>query len=341
MAIEGMQLVFRYGGSFETNADEGHVIYKGGKLKVTKYNGNSSVEELKKIVASSYTISFVNSRHNALPEQDQDIQVALNPELVLECDMEYIEPLESSCRGVGNEAAGKATIGGFEKIMFDIQCADPKAYKWIKNIVPKFWADASFPGFRYNHLTSNMAESFNAWILSAREKPIITMCEEIRVQLIKFEEKRELGNTLSSMLVPKAQELLDLQKMKAQFFHTVISTMDTQFEIHYLGKKHAVDLTHWTCSCRKWQLSGILCAHVNAAINHMYLDPTVYCLRYFTVEYFKRAFEAPFAPVPDVLELTDVVQQKMSLRTSRESMAVPRFHFYPSVSASANMTVDA
>ncbi|ERN11842.1 hypothetical protein AMTR_s00020p00079570 [Amborella trichopoda] len=117
----------------------------------------------------------------------------------------------------------KATIGGFQKIMFDIQCVDPEAYDWIKNIPPKFWADAYFPRSRYSHLTSNMAESFNAWILSAREKPIITMYEEIRVQLkARFEEKRELGNTWSGMLVPKAQELLDMRKMKARFFHNFI-----------------------------------------------------------------------------------------------------------------------
>ncbi|ERM99645.1 hypothetical protein AMTR_s00088p00180620, partial [Amborella trichopoda] len=101
-----------------------------------------------------------------------------------------------------------------------------------------------------------------------------------------LEEKRELGNTCSGMLVPNAQELLDTRKMKARFLYTVISVMDTQFEIHYLGKKYAVDLTHWTCSCRKWQLSGIPCVHVIATINHIYLDPTVYCLKYFTVEYF-------------------------------------------------------
>ncbi|ERN17905.1 hypothetical protein AMTR_s00047p00228080 [Amborella trichopoda] len=136
--------------------------------------------------------------------------------------------------------------------MFDIQRTDPKAYEWITNILPKSWADAYFPEARYNHLTSNIAESFNAWILSAREKPIITMYEELRVQLMtKFEEKMKLGNSWSTMLVPKAQELLDLRKMKTRFLHTVISAMDTQFEIHYLGKKYAVDLTRWTCSCRK------------------------------------------------------------------------------------------
>ncbi|ERN02403.1 hypothetical protein AMTR_s00096p00114660 [Amborella trichopoda] len=124
-----------------------------------------------------------------------------------------------------------------------------------------------------------MAESFNAWILSAREKSIITMCDEIMVQLMtKFEEKREL---------------------------------DTQFKIHYLEKKYAVDLTHWTCSCIKLQLNGIPCVHAIAAINHMHLDLPVYCSKYFTVEYFRRAFETPFAPVPDDIELTGIYNRTL------------------------------
>ncbi|XP_020530424.1 uncharacterized protein LOC110008266 [Amborella trichopoda] len=164
-----------------------------------------------------------------------------------------------------------------------------------------------------------MVESFNAWILSAREKLIITMCEEIRIQLMtKFEEKRELGNTWSSMLVPKAQELLDMRKMKARFLHKVISVIDTLFEIHYLGKKYAIDLMQLTCSCRKWKLSGIPYGHAIAAINHMHMDPTVYCLKYFTVEYFRKAFETPFALVPDDIELTGIYNRTvLPPRTTR------------------------
>ncbi|ERM97553.1 uncharacterized protein LOC110006487 [Amborella trichopoda] len=164
-----------------------------------------------------------------------------------------------------------------------------------------------------------MAESFNAWILSTREKPIITMCKEIRIQLmIRFEEKRELGNTWSGMLVSKAQELLDMRKMKARFLHKVISAMEMLFEIHYIGKKYVVDLMRWTYSYKKWQFSGIPCAHAIAAINHMHMDTTMYRLKYFIVEYFRRAFETPFALVPDNIELTGIYNWTVLLpRTTR------------------------
>ncbi|ERN20390.1 hypothetical protein AMTR_s00068p00058140 [Amborella trichopoda] len=78
--------------------------------------------------------------------------------------------------------------------------------------------------------------------------------------------------------------------------------MDSQFEIHYLGKKCVVDLRHWTCNCKKWQLSGISCGHAIVAINHMNLDPIAYCLQYFTVEYFKKALS--LGHVLEDIELT-------------------------------------
>ncbi|ERN01706.1 hypothetical protein AMTR_s00090p00174240 [Amborella trichopoda] len=94
--------------------------------------------------------------------------------------------------------------------------------------------------------------------------------------------------------------------------------MDACFDIHYLGKKYAVDLMQWTCSCRKWKLSGISCAHAIAAINHMHMDPTVYCLKYFTVKYFRMAFETPFTPVSDDIELTCIYNRTvLPLKTTR------------------------
>ncbi|ERM95948.1 hypothetical protein AMTR_s00060p00204200 [Amborella trichopoda] len=47
MVTEEVQLVFRYGGSFEKNPDNKCVVYEVKKLKVVKYNGNGSLEKLK------------------------------------------------------------------------------------------------------------------------------------------------------------------------------------------------------------------------------------------------------------------------------------------------------
>jgi hypothetical protein len=55
------------------------------------------------------------------------------------------------------------------------------------------WCKYYFPGCRYGHITSNIAESINAWLLDAREKPIIAMLEQIRHQLMEwFTARRQI-----------------------------------------------------------------------------------------------------------------------------------------------------
>lgn len=56
---------------------------------------------------------------------------------------------------------------------------------------------------------NNMAESFNAWIVSARYKTIITMLEEIRVKMMKrIGDLREFSNTWITDISPMSLKIL-------------------------------------------------------------------------------------------------------------------------------------
>jgi hypothetical protein len=43
-----------------------------------------------------------------------------------------------------------------------------------------YWTEIYFRGRRYNHLTSNISEALNSWLIAPREMPILPMLEEIR-----------------------------------------------------------------------------------------------------------------------------------------------------------------
>src|SRR5579859_243047 len=50
----------------------------------------------------------------------------------------------------------------------DMATIDPKSVPWLlEHADPKHWAELSFDGEHYGHLTSNIAESLNAWLLKA------------------------------------------------------------------------------------------------------------------------------------------------------------------------------
>ena len=75
---------------------------------------------------------------------------------------------------------------------------------FITNAHPRHWATVYFPGRRYGHLTSNIAESLNAWLLEAREKSILGLFEDYRHKLMDwFDVRRKLEVTTPGILVSK------------------------------------------------------------------------------------------------------------------------------------------
>lgn len=68
-------------------------------------------------------------------------------------------------------------------------------------------------------------------------------------------------------IFPKPRDILDKNKVKAAV--DFISTMNggDQAEVANIGgSKNVVDLGLRTCSCRRWELTGIPCKHAISAI---------------------------------------------------------------------------
>ena len=64
----------------------------------------------------------------------------------------------------------------FDKVLEDMTKINPKSVPWLlSHTKPEHWAELYFHGRHYGHLTSNIAESLNLWILEACKKPILAM----------------------------------------------------------------------------------------------------------------------------------------------------------------------
>ena len=101
------------------------------------------------------------------------------------------------------KAARATTESEFNDAILEMRQIDKAAVKWLfEHADPTHWAEIYFPGKRYGHLTSNIAESLNAWLLRARELPILAMFETIRQQLMDWFAKRRLieRDNVGSML---------------------------------------------------------------------------------------------------------------------------------------------
>jgi hypothetical protein len=124
------------------------------------------------------------------------------------------------------KAASTTTQPAFDKALEDMTKINPKAVPWLlENVNPEDWAEIYFSGRRYGHLTSNIAESLNSWLLEARSKPILAMFNQIRHQLMGwFTSRRTLEDRTPGLLVAKsAEHLQNLTNDRARRYRSLPS----------------------------------------------------------------------------------------------------------------------
>ena len=103
-------------------------------------------------------------------------------------------------------------------------------------------------------------------ILPARDKPILSMLEWIRVRLMTRLHTKRIGmEKYGGSVCPNVQDKLEKLKMESRSFSAMPSGR-FKYEVDNSYERHVVDLTKKECSCRIWDLTGIPCKHGVAAI---------------------------------------------------------------------------
>ncbi|KAL0384156.1 UNVERIFIED_CONTAM: hypothetical protein Sradi_2809900 [Sesamum radiatum] len=175
--------------------------------------------------------------------------------------------------------AAKATrIVDFEKTLCELRDRDKEAFKWLVKRPAAQWSRAYFRTHsKCDILLNNLCESFNATLVAARSKPIVDMLETIRMMLMKrIYVKRDQMKKHKGILCPNIQKMMEELKKKSMEYIAHWNGHD-QFEIEgCYGDRHTVNLTEQTCSCRKWQLTGIPCAHAISGMFFMGYKPEDY-----------------------------------------------------------------
>ncbi|XP_075098652.1 uncharacterized protein LOC142175545 [Nicotiana tabacum] len=146
---------------------------------------------------------------------------------------------------------------------------------------------------KYNNLT----ESFNAWILQARHKPIIKMLEDIRIKVMNIINEHEAevmtwGNEYS----PKTMELYN-QFMRIALKCHVNGSTDHGYEVTESSDMHIVNLRLKKCTCRACDLCGIPCPHAICALLNKRVDPLSHIHWYHTKETYLQTYSHKLQPV--------------------------------------------
>ena len=93
--------------------------------------------------------------------------------------------------------AAKATYPQqWEREMKEMRKINEQAYKDLVKIPPRFWSRSRFGfGSKCDALVNNMLDPFNSVIIGPRQKPIVTMLEEIKIYLMErwAENRRKIA----------------------------------------------------------------------------------------------------------------------------------------------------
>ncbi|KAM7472672.1 hypothetical protein LguiA_010855 [Lonicera macranthoides] len=197
------------------------------------------------------------------------------------------------------EAAHALTVIEFEAKMCEIEAISQDAAYWIRQIPLHLWATAYFEGTRFGHLTANVAESLNSWILEASGLPIVDMMESIRRQLMTwFNERREVSMQWTSILVPTVEKRLS-EALERAHSYQVLRANEAEFEVLSQEGTRIVDIRNRCCLCRGWQLCGLPCSHAVAALLSCRQNVQRFTESCFTVATYRKAYSQTIYPISD------------------------------------------
>ncbi|XP_019154820.1 PREDICTED: uncharacterized protein LOC109151316 [Ipomoea nil] len=176
---------------------------------------------------------------------------------------------------------------------------NPKAVEWLSERSPRHYCRAFFNTFiKCDMLLNNLCESYNSSILNARDKPILTMLESLRIHLMtRMQANRDKMRSHPFKICPKIMKIIKENKDKATEMR-VYKSIGGLFQIEDGNVKlFKVDLSKHICSCRRWDLTGIPCSHAISAVWWEGGSPEDYTHHCYTVESYLSTYEHAIMPI--------------------------------------------
>jgi hypothetical protein len=217
--------------------------------------------------------------------------------------------------------ASAYTEADFRYHMEKLKKLNPVTLEYLDKIDPSIWLRAWFNDYpKCDLLVNNIFECFNSYIMKARDKPILTMLEMIRKQLMRrYQLKRDGIKTLKGKLCPIIVKKLEVVGEKATDCLSRYAN-DSMFEVEKGRRTYVVDLRKRTCGYRKWEMTRIPCAYAHSAVTFHGHKLEDYVDHYYSIEMYKKAYAPMIYPVPS---------EEQWIRTNHGVLEPPRSKVTP------------
>ncbi|KAH9762042.1 SWIM-type domain-containing protein [Citrus sinensis] len=176
-----------------------------------------------------------------------------------------------------------------------------EAWQWLERELAGFtWSRYEYDkNCKVDRTSNNTSECFNNWILPHRDKPCLTMLEEIRCMFMTlFTERRKEAQSWSNIPSRVKKELDEAYETGSKM--TTMASGDLHF-YYYPARRFIVDL-----------VSRLPCAHVMAAISHARHTTEEYLPKYFTKQAYLNTYAVMFKPIPDKVTWDPCDRPKLS-----------------------------
>ncbi|KAM0034025.1 putative Zinc finger, SWIM-type [Helianthus debilis subsp. tardiflorus] len=166
------------------------------------------------------------------------------------------------------KCASSTIVPYFEQETKEVLATDQGLYQWLREIPTVHWCRAYFSGRALSDvLLNNLCEVFNRQLVEGMGKPIITCLEYIREYLMKrIVAVHILISKSEGPLTPKITEIFEKIKEKAADMSVQWNSVNKYQVKGSSLEQYVIDMADKTCSCRRWELTGIPCKHVVAVI---------------------------------------------------------------------------
>jgi hypothetical protein len=191
-----------------------------------------------------------------------------------------------ACRQAFWKVAKSRSIPAYNTAVQELEEIRPEAGAYVKAISPALYTACMFPGPRFGNITSNIVESANALYLEERSLPIVEMIrsiwhKEMHRRFLHLQAARAIDR--SQLFTPWATALLRASERFAASFDVAMSD-DNSGTVSQNGREWIVDLVARTCSCHRFQDTGVPCGHAIKVIYAIRQQPRTYMAPLLTVE---------------------------------------------------------
>jgi hypothetical protein len=198
-------------------------------------------------------------------------------------------------------AAYSWTTYYFEKHWKAMVEAKHEAMNYIRQYHTRIWARSQFYNCKVDYVTNNSAECFNNWIKKYKGLNLDDIMDKIR-QLImdKWDVRRTISRKIEGLIL--LHIIKSLREQSRNLDMDVQKSGDILAEVSVKGGsgyKHVVKLDERTCTCRRWQVSGISCKHALVFITSLREPLEKYVDKYYSVAKFRVVYECLIPAMPD------------------------------------------